>query len=203
MFFNIQIIKTLKITNPMPSKKWSLLQSGIFVLLAFFMSTAMAEVYQYIDEEGNVVFTDKPVEGAIERKVKEPPVIDFKLPEKPKVEEKQTESKSTKKEPEAKPYTKFSITSPQEEEKVRHDAGVLVIKAQIEPPLQTNFGHKVKLQFDDEWQDKTYTSSTIRLENVFRGTHYIKLAIVDQTGKRIKTTSKVKFYMLRFSRHFR
>lgn len=179
------------------------MNSRLLLLLALFTASAHAAVYQYVDEEGNVVFTDKPVEGGFERKLKEPTVIQFKKEPPAKKTTAKKESKVEEEKAVAQQYSRIEIVSPVHEGTVKQDAGIVEITLRIEPQLQTEFKHNVKLSFDGRWSKDSYTSTSITLENIDRGEHRIKVAIVDEAGKRLKSSKEVVFYLRRFSKHFR
>ncbi len=178
------------------------------LLIILISSTpSLAAVYQYLDEQGNVVFTDRPVPGAVERKMREPSVIKFapiNVESEPKSQvDKSAVASPVAVEEKAKPYTRFVISRPVNDSSIQENTGTVVITFDINPPLQVKHGHKIKLSLDGVWDKAGYATSSITLKNVDRGTHTIQAAIVDKSGQKIKTTTNSVFHLHRFSKLFR
>ena len=180
-----------------------------FILILFLFlsvqSFALAAIYQSVDAEGNVVFSDKPTKGSIERKIKEPPVI--KMQTKPQIEESekvlspQTEDQTESQV--AKEYQSFSIVSPQDDEGVRENDGNVSVKLKLQPELQKKFGHYIMLSLDNKLLSEKYTSSSMVLKNLDRGTHQLSASVYNKRGDFLKKTPDISFHLLRFSILFR
>lgn len=172
----------------------------IFLLLTGFSAFSQAAVYQYVDENGNVVFTDKPVNGAFERKLKEPAVIKFKK------QASETEVKSgsepTQKE-EAQKYSNFAIESPELNAAIRDNAGNVTVVISAKPELQTKFGHYIQLTLDGKRLDQKYASNRISLNNLDRGSHTVSATLLNKTGSVLQTTTSVTFFLQRYSKKAR
>ena len=176
--------------------------------MLLFSAKLSAAVYQYQDENGKIVFSDKEVPGSVERKVQSPPIIKFRKEEQVKKEIEPTDNSFTditvtenKNKP--KPYTKFKIRKPSDDESFRDNLGNVHLILDISPGIQTQHGHKLKVEFDGKMLTGSWTSSTISFSNVNRGTHTIRAFIVDKAGKKIKSTSANTFHLQRFSKLFR
>ena len=178
-----------------------------FLILLFFATQLSAAVYQYQDEQGNIIFTDEQVPGSVERKVQSPPVIKFRKEEdvskKPEPTDNSfTDVTLTKQQEKPKPYTKFEITKPVNDDSFRDNLGMVNVQLNIEPRLQTKFGHKIHVEFDGKKLDGNWSTSTITFSNVDRGTHTLRAIIVDKSGKQLKVSQLVTFHLQRFSRLF-
>lgn len=181
----------------------------ILLSLLIFSTQLSAAVYQYLDENGNIVFSDKEVPGSIERKIYVPPVVTFRkneeaakktAPADGSLIDVVTVSENEKK---AKPYVKFKISKPVDDEAYRDNLGNVNVQLFISPSLQVSFGHKIKVEFDGKTLPGSWTSSTISFSNVDRGTHSISAFIVDKSGSKIKSSATHTFHLLRFSSLFR
>lgn len=174
----------------------------ILVLLCFFLSTsAFAALYQYIDEKGNVNFSDTPIPGGKQIKQNQPsvaPAPKRMFNKQPEKEKKPTEQKSKK----AERYKFVKISSPGDDKPLRSNNGDVTIVVNLSPKLQTKFKHKLKLKMDGKTLKNTWSSNTISLKSVDRGTHKISVIVVDNKGKKLKQSKTSTFHLLRHSRLF-
>ena len=171
---------------------------AIFLLGSFQVS--LGAVYQYVDENGNVVFSDVPREGSFERKLSDPAVIKFKQ----KTEAKKNESVPQVVEPEEPlDYSKLEIISPKEDAALRENSGNVSVSLSIEPKLQTNFGHYLKISIDGRVLPDKYQTDHLVLNNLDRGSHNIIAKLYNESGRLLKQSSSIKFHLHRFSARFR
>ena len=179
----------------------------ISLLSLLFASNGFADIFQTRDENGNIIFTDRPGNNSTEKIIKQPPIIKIKKTE-TKISDKKTFDGFGKitdnvKEKKALPYTSFTITSPVNDTAVRNNIGNIEVKLNIIPDLQTKFDHQIKLEYDGKLQKGSWKSSAILLTNLDRGTHAVKAYIVDGTGSKLKSSQSVEFHLQRFSRLFK
>lgn len=172
-----------------------------FVLI----TNTYAAIYQTVDENGNVIFTDRPEAGGKQKKLIEPSVIKIKKNTEVESEKKPVEGlgKFKVEEKKAEPYKKFTIIEPEHDKSVRNNIGNIELKLQIIPELQTKFGHHIKVEFDGKMHKSQWKSASILFSNIDRGSHTFKAFIVDKDGKRLKTSRSVTFHLHRFSRLFK
>lgn len=152
---------------------------------------AMAQVYTYIDGEGNRVFTDKPRSGNAERVELAPsnsmPAI-------------QTQAAPVIPEATAEPALRYSllrILVPQPDATIRDSAGNLIVSITNEPGLHPQ--HSYRLLLDGEQMGEAGSSPVFALENIDRGTHQLAVEIIDPQGRIIERTPSQPFHMLRIS----
>ena len=159
----------------------------ISMFLLFFINGSIADtVYKTVDENGNVIFTDKPSDEAEEVKIQElENTIDNPNPAKYRA--------STPK-PDVFAYESFTVTSPENGAGIRSNNGSVSISLNLEPAL--NRGHKVIVSMDGK---QIGTGLSVSLQNVDRGTHSISAKVVDGTGKTMISTSS-SFSLLRASK---
>ena len=172
-------------------------------ILCLFVTNSFAAIYQTLDENGKIVFTDKPQPGSTEKKLVAPSIIKIK-----KVEEKKPvgglgELKVNVKKKKAVPYSKFTIVSPLHDVAVRNNMGTMELKLKVTPELQTKFGHRIKVKLDGQTHKSSWKSLSISFKNVDRGTHTFQAFIVDESGKHLKSSKSVTFHLQRFSRLFK
>lgn len=156
------------------------------VFLGFFFHCSVAEtVYKTVDENGNVIFTDKPSEEAETIKIQElENTINNPNPGKYKPSSPKLESFS---------YKSFTVTSPENGAGVRSNSGNVSISLSLEPAL--NPGHKIVISMNGK---QIGTGLSASVQNVDRGTHSISAKVIDRDGKSLISTSS-SFSLLRAS----
>jgi hypothetical protein len=145
--------------------------------LVLFVCCLSAEtVYKTVDEDGNVIFTDKPSEKAEEIKIQELDTITNPNPSRYKPSSKHPEDTSSK-------YESLVVTSPENGSGFRNNEGNVSISLSIEPSLRS--GHKIIILMDGK---EVGFSSSVSIQNVERGTHSISAKVVDRNGKTLIST---------------
>lgn len=172
------------------------------ILILLFTSSSFAAIYQTQDENGKIIFTDRPESGGSEKTLTKPTIITIK---KSPVEKKPVSGlgELKVKEEKAVSYKQFAITAPIHDAAVRNNIGTMELKLQIIPELQAKFDHRIKVKLDGQMQKESWKSTSILFLNVDRGTHTFQAFIVDKSGKRLKTSKSVTFHLQRFSSHFK
>jgi len=151
---------------------------------------AAAQVYTYVDADGNRVFTDRPASDNAER-IELSPTNNMSIPA------------STPPAPVAEPrapapsYRMLRILLPQPDATIRDSAGNLIVTATSEPALHS--GHSFRLLLDGQATGTSGRSPVFPLENVDRGTHQLAVEIVDSQGRTLERTPSQPLHMLRIS----
>ncbi|SCZ34852.1 MULTISPECIES: DUF4124 domain-containing protein [unclassified Pseudomonas] len=165
-------------------------------LIALGLSLAalpgMAQVYTYIDAQGNRVFTDQPRPGNA-KKVQLPPAN--RLP---------TPPASTNPPPAAevpsKPlfhYEMLRLLIPEPDATIRSTAGELIVSVTSEPGLKK--GHRYRLLLDGQPTGAPGPSPVFALSNIDRGTHQLAVEILDEQDHIVERTANQPFHMQRMS----
>lgn len=174
--------------------------SMLFVMCA---STAQADVYRSVDNEGNVTFTDRSVAGNQNKTiaVPSPQGVTIKKNSASPANKKTISGLGTiKKETKsAVPYRELTIISPANNAVVRANTGNVELKLKLSPSLQTKFGHRIKAELDGKPHASSTRSDRILFTNIDRGTHVFQAYIVDKSGKQLKASQSVSFHVKRFS----
>lgn len=151
-----------------------------------------ASVYRYTDEQGNVVYTDKPRPGAEPLEV--PPVPAVRPLTGPPA---QAETPAPA-EPAFTGYKTLAIVEPKADEPIRANDGNITVALRIEPELGVKLGHKIRVYVDGHRLDPVFTSAQFVLENMDRGTHTLRAEIVEGETSLIRSEA-VTFHVLRVS----
>ena len=167
------------------------LKGALVCLLILIGHSANAEVYTYIDAEGNRVFTDQPHKNA--KKVDIAPSNQIR-----------STPKKTRQASNAKPkpgplfqYQLLRILAPEPDSTIRDVQGNLIVTVTNDPELQP--GHNYRLLLDGEVYGSAGRSPVFPMTNIDRGTHQLSIEIVDQFGRVAERTPNQPFHMMRIS----
>ena len=153
----------------------------------------LAQVYTYIDAQGNRVFTDQPRPGNA-RKVQLPPGNRMPTPASG------INSTTPVESPQAEPlfrYEMLRLLIPEPDATIRSTAGELIVTATSEPGLQR--GHRYRLLLDGKPTAEPGPSPVFALKNIDRGTHHLAVEILDEQGRIVERTANQPFHMQRMS----
>lgn len=155
-----------------------------FCLLA--AAGAHAEVYRHVDAQGNVTFSDEPMQGSETVKVK--PVTTITLP-KPEVV-RETRKLRQEVEREGANYDELTFVYPQNNEAFHSGSGDVTFEVRSTPGLQP--GHKYEITLDGQPVGQS-SSGSVTVNNIDRGTHQAGVHIVDNQGVQVKTGPSISF----------
>ena len=96
-----------------------------------------------------------------------------------------------------KPYASAAILFPANGEVVRANGGQLTVTARIAPTLRPD--HRVQLMLDGGPNGQPHTSPQFHLQDVDRGTHQVRLQILDSAGGIVFIGQSSEFHLLRHS----
>ena len=162
----------------------------ISLILLTVIDFAVAEtVYKTVDENGNIIFTDKPSKDAEEIKLQELQTI--KNPNPAKYTHKPKQDNKDK----GKLYKTFLVSNPADGAGLRSNSGNVTVSVSLEPPLRPS--HQIIISMDGK-EVSSGSVSSVSLQNVERGTHNIAASVVDGNGKQMISTSS-SFSLLRAS----
>ncbi len=167
-------------------------QLAVALCLLFSVSqTVLAQVYTYIDANGNRVFTDQPHRNA--KKVDIAPTNRVDQPTK-------APSRASKAKPAASPifhYQLLRILAPEPDSTIRDIEGNLNVTVSNEPELQPD--HLYRLLLDSKPYGEPTRSPVFPLTNIDRGTHQLSVEIIDQYGRVLERTPNQPFHLIRIS----
>lgn len=165
---------------------------ALLLCLLFIAQGAQAQVYTYIDAEGNRVFTDKPRSSSAERVIlapsnnmqTNPPTTTVLTP--PPAVTKQTVH-----------YQLLRIIVPEPDASIHNGSGDMIVTLNSEPGLLP--GHSYRLLLDGEIQGEASRSPVFSLQHIDRGTHQLVAEIIDSAGLIVERTPAQPFHMHRMT----
>ena len=152
-----------------------------------------AEVFTYVDAQGNRVYTDQPGSGNAKRV---PLATSNRMSANPSGAAPVTAAQKT----EDKPlfhYDMLRVLVPEPDATVRSNAGELIVSVTNEPGLQR--GHRYRLLLDGQPTAEPGLSPVFALSNIDRGRHNLSVEILDELGRTVERTANQPFQMLRIS----
>jgi hypothetical protein len=160
---------------------------ALLLYLLFAGLPCMAEVYTYIDAEGNRVFTDRPGSRPAERVQLAPsnsmsaePVQHYRQLSPP---------------PEPVPrYDRLRILVPDPDATLRN-TDELIVTVTSDPALMS--GHRYRLLLDGAEAASPGTSPVVPLRGLERGTHQLAVEIIDSNGRTLERTPSQPFHLHR------
>ncbi len=163
-------------------------------VLFIFPWLGYAQVYQWLDAQGSVHFSDAPPpEGSKARDVKEirvPPISTV-----PAVKSAPVKMKDGQK-TQASRYRRFAIVEPENDSAIRQNDGNVTIATSLEPALRP--GDTITL-FVDGKATVSGQETRFLLPNMDRGTHTLRAVVSDSAGKTLIASETVSFHLLRVS----
>lgn len=159
--------------------------------LSLCSTFASAEVYRWLDADGNVVYGDDPPKKSAATRVELPTLT---VADSYKTAGHKTTPKTTEEADAG--YTSFKISAPANGDTLRANDGALSINIDLQPALKP--GDTITLYLDGK-QVSTGTSTGFSLTDVARGEHTVFALVSTKQGEVIKNTEGVKFNVLRAS----
>lgn len=152
------------------------------LLLACLLLTlalpASAQIYKYIDANGNTVFTNQPPDGAAAESVTLPPTNTMQAPT---TTSDSQSSEAEDAEAQATPYSLLRLTGIPDEEAMRSNNGSFIVGVEIQPRLQS--GHLLRLILDGQPYGQASNVPSLQVTDIDRGEHSLAVAVMQ--GERI------------------
>lgn len=162
---------------------------GILALL--FTLPVEADIYRWVDSNGEVHFSDQPRDGA--EKLNLPAAQTYSPPQASTENENDQTNNNANKTPFT--YQLVKIIQPQSNETLRNNQGLVSVAVELQPGLRKT--DKVQLVFDGKDIGSPENSTVITLTNVLRGSHTVAVKVLSSDGNIINTSDTVTFYMHR------
>ena len=163
----------------------------IFSLLLLPLAAA-AQIYKTTDEAGNVVYSDKPPPNSRSTQTIELRQINTTPP--PAASPALSADSEAAEEPAA--IAMATITSPAPDTTIPMGAaGNFSVGAQISPSLEA--GQSLLLLIDGQPNGGPQQGGAWSLINIFRGTHSLVVAVVDDKGQTLNSSEPVQVHVMR------
>ena len=162
-------------------------RSSIAILLLVAVAHAPADVYRWVDEEGNVIFSDTPHDGAEKVELGETTVVPAQpLPRKTEVLTPEPKGVSA--------YTSIAVVAPANEATIRNTREVNVQVA-LEPGLDTENGHRLQLFYDGAAYGEPGSAQQFTITELERGAHELVAAVLDRDGNDVIRSEPSVFFV--------
>jgi hypothetical protein len=158
--------------------------------LLIFTPVMADEIYKWVDENGQIHFSDVPQEGATEVEIA--PIQTFSAPSVAASSSSSNDADDANET--VMNYESLEITSPAMEETIWNTGGTVTVAVQTRPGLRT--GHQIRLYLDGKpLPNLAPGTSSLQVSEVFRGEHQLRAEIWDETGTiLIKADPSIFFY---------
>lgn len=161
---------------------------AILILCLLSGGAQAATVYKKVDENGNLIFSDTPMDDAETLDV--PPVPTMKIDKVRPITSPVTEPK---KKPPA--YKSVTITAPQQDEHFINNQGMVTISVQVLPGLQPK--HQLELLLNGVKRAGPSASTTFSFSNLDRGSYSAQAQVVDDKGNVLISSPAITFHVKR------
>jgi hypothetical protein len=161
----------------------NILLKCLLIPALMFAFAVNAGFYKGLDEDGNVVYSDKPFENS--KKITPPAITVMDATKiKPKAEAPEEQAPAEFK------YTEFDIIEPKNEQTIWNEPN-LYVKLKLTPALNTEEKHNIWLLMDGKPLVKNSQSLSLPIGRSERGAHQIQAQVRDKDGKIIVRTRPV------------
>lgn len=158
----------------------------LFCAMLCLASPATAEIYRYLDENGNPVFTNQPPDGVAVKPVEIDPANTIDIPEPEVLLDNQPEASAV----DARPYRVLELTGvPDDEAALRANGGRFTVGVRLEPALMPS--HRLRFLFDGT-PVRTGTATSIQMSGVARGEHTLQVVVL--SGSQIVQRSEPRTF---------
>jgi hypothetical protein len=156
------------------------------------------KVYKWVDDQGNVLYTDQPRKGAQEIKIAAaPPASVVRASE--QTRRQPGSSSFASMETESVKYSAVTFGSPTNEETIRDNAGNVTVALNVVPGLAASRGDQVKLTLDARPLDGDFSPPGVVLAGLDQGIHTLQATVIDKDGRVLISSDPVVFYLKHWS----
>lgn len=162
--------------------------TGLLLTAFLFSASAIAGLYKGLDEEGNVIYSDKPFDNS--EQFTPPPLTIVDAPKVPVKEEPAVEEEK----PAETKYTTLSIAAPKDGQTIWNEPD-LMVALKLSPALSTAEGHTAWLLMDGKPLVKKSQSLLMQIGRSDRGTHTLQAQVRNKKGKILKSSKAITVYI--------
>ncbi|HAO23810.1 MAG: DUF4124 domain-containing protein [Methylophaga sp.] len=168
--------------------------------MLFGLGTAVAaDIYRWVDDNGNQVYSDEPVENA--EKIELQDSMTYSPVQIPGVTDSTTTTNEQEEsgESEVDPDYKLTIVAPEDDAGIRVNNGNVTVNLQLQPAFVPERGDKIQLYLDGLPAGVPMPQLSFMLENLDRGTHKLSAVVLNASGEVIAQSETTTFHLQRTS----
>lgn len=164
-----------------------------FVLCAALLAAnAWAQIYSYVDANGERVFTDRPPASITSQTVELQPTNRLP-PQQRLIKLKPPAALQQQLAPPPPPYLALQLLSPQPNETLRNSERSIHIEAVSEPSLLA--GHSYQALLDGAPYGPPSQSTRWQLDDIDRGSHQLQIQLLDGTGQSLLQSASITVHL--------
>jgi hypothetical protein len=156
--------------------------SVLFFALLIALPSFARDVYKYISEDGEIIYSERYHPDAERVKVN-----DSKKSAAPPDEQSDEALAAAGK------YATFSIVQPSDDDTIRNEEGSVAVGISLSPGLAE--GHVIHLYVDGTKLDADIKQTQLTLQKLTRGTHSLQAKIVNSEGESLKESNNITFHL--------
>ena len=192
---------------------FTFIRTVTMVALLAVASQAAADLYTFVDETGQIHYTDQWVEGCEKVEMPDSPsavlrVTPVASPRSDPAPMTEPTDKQAREEP---AYNSLRVVSPEEDECLRRLGGIVKVSVEVNPaPQKRKFlqepGHRLLVTIDGKHPDSEFLIElqdgllVLFLTEVYRGTHTLQVTIEDEDGEKLARSQVVNFHVQQISK---
>jgi uncharacterized protein DUF4124 len=157
-----------------------------------------AEVYRWVDPDGNAQYSDRPQPNAQVIRIPKAPAAPAPAPT-PAAAPAGDAARSDPAAPRFAGYDKIAIVNPPNDGTVWDNSGNMSIEIAVAPALQGTLGHKLVVPLNGKPLGEPMTATSFTVTNLDRDTYTLQARIVDAGGKVLGESPPSVFHMKRIS----
>jgi hypothetical protein len=157
-----------------------------------------AEVYRWVDPDGNTQYSDQPRPDAQVIRIPEAPAAPAPAPPPPAAPAGNS-APSDPAAPKFAGYEKIAVVNPPNDGTVWDNSGNVSIEIAVAPALQGTLGHKLLVLLNGKPLREPVAATSFTVTNLARDTYTLQARIVDADGKVLGESPPSVFYMKRIS----
>lgn len=169
-----------------------LLAIALFGLGCLAGTDVAAQVYSYVDTDGQRVFTDRPPATASSDEVELPTIN--RMPAGQRMIKLQAPAELKRQlEPPPPPYQQLTLVSPQQDDTLRNTATIVDIEVSSTPQLRPD--HYYQAWLDGAAHGNKSVEAQWQIHGVERGSHQLSVQLMDKAGKILMQTPAVTIHV--------
>ena len=170
----------------------------LFLIVCIAAVAQAASVYRWVDNDGQVHYSDLPANGSESVELRESSVYTPReLPDISRDEEAEVADEEEGLNEAESVYESLRVVVPDNGETVRSNEGEVRISIELQPGLAE--GHKIRIYLDGGKASGELPTTQVTLQNVERGTHSLVVAVVDAADLELIRSEATTFHLKRLA----